>query len=91
MKPSDISAILGTGGKSSLILPTSGLFGNLSMVRWLEHLFLFCPCEIQETTSLVFLCCLLQRQTMGGTSLLVLLLLFTAGVIITVLFLEMMQ
>lgn len=32
MKPSDMSAILGTGGKSPLILPTSGLFGNLSML-----------------------------------------------------------
>lgn len=46
MKPSDMSAILGTGGKSPLILPNSGLFGSLSMVRWLEHLFLFCPCAI---------------------------------------------
>uniref|UniRef100_A0A8D0F0L0 Uncharacterized protein n=1 Tax=Strix occidentalis caurina TaxID=311401 RepID=A0A8D0F0L0_STROC len=45
MKPSDVSAILGTGGKSPLILPTPGLFSNLSMVRWLEHLFLFCSCE----------------------------------------------
>ncbi|RMC09979.1 hypothetical protein DUI87_12769 [Hirundo rustica rustica] len=32
MKPSDMSAILGTGGKSPLILPNSGLFGNLSML-----------------------------------------------------------
>uniref|UniRef100_A0A663F8T9 Nuclear pore complex protein n=1 Tax=Aquila chrysaetos chrysaetos TaxID=223781 RepID=A0A663F8T9_AQUCH len=32
MKPSDMSAILGTGGKSPLILPTPGLFGNLSML-----------------------------------------------------------
>lgn len=78
MKPSDMSAVLGTGGKSPLILPTSGLFGNLSMVRWLEHVFLFFPCETEESS--VFLCCLLRRQTVSGTSLLVLLLLFTAGV-----------
>uniref|UniRef100_A0A8B9M239 Nuclear pore complex protein n=1 Tax=Accipiter nisus TaxID=211598 RepID=A0A8B9M239_9AVES len=32
MKPSDMSAILGTGGKSPLILSTPGLFGNLSML-----------------------------------------------------------
>ncbi|XP_076188614.1 nuclear pore complex protein Nup107 isoform X2 [Aptenodytes patagonicus] len=32
VKPSDMFAILGTGGKSPLILPTPGLFGNLSML-----------------------------------------------------------
>lgn len=39
MKPSDMSAMLGTGGKSPLILPNSRLFSNLSMVRWLQHVF----------------------------------------------------
>ncbi|KAJ7405684.1 hypothetical protein WISP_137834 [Willisornis vidua] len=32
MKPSDMSTLLGIGGKSPLILPPSGLFGNLSML-----------------------------------------------------------
>lgn len=45
MKQTDMSAILGTGGRSPLILQTPGLLGNMSMVRWFEHIFLFRSCE----------------------------------------------
>lgn len=45
MKQTDMSGILGTGGRSPLILQTSGLLGNMSMVRWFEHIFLFSSCE----------------------------------------------
>lgn len=68
MKQTDMSAILGTGGRSPLILQTSGLLGNMSMVRWLEHVFLFSSCEActkdklqvgQACSYYCFCCCLL--------------------------------
>lgn len=63
VKPSDMSAMLGTGGKSPLILPNSGLFSNLSMVRWLlQHVFHYVKLR-RNYMFTVFECYLHQGQT----------------------------
>ncbi|KAM6301933.1 nuclear pore complex protein Nup107 isoform 2-T2 [Podargus strigoides] len=66
MKPSDMSPILVTGGKSPLILPTPGLSGNLSMLDESSWTGMFANLDMSNMTEDVTMSAVLLREDDPG-------------------------